>query len=350
MKIAIIGCGSMAATHARILRKIMPKAHIYLCDLDPNKAEELAQKVPVQGIFTRLEDLLVSEKPDTAHILTPPTSHATLAKKAILAGCHVLIEKPVTETTDEFIEISGLANKHNKILSINYSVLGIPVVIKAKKLIASGIFGKLISVHCHYASSWPGNTIPYGNSKHWAYSLKGGILQNWADHPASLVLDVMDPIHGYKILFGRRNLLPFDSPDLLHVVVQNEDQIGSFTLSLGHGSSDIRAHLLFESGSIVLDIRRMLINYTRGKGSQSYVKRALSSIFEGFSLLKGTVKNSIEIMIGKLQREPGSFNIVENFYKTITSGEKLLISHQTASAVTELLENVWEEINHNKLN
>ena len=347
MKIAIIGCGLMAATHIRILKRVIPNAHIFLCDLDQKKVKALAQKTSVQGIYTDLEDLLVSEKPDIAHILTPPTSHAILAKKAILAGCHVLIEKPATETAGEFIEISSLANKHNKNLSVNYSVLGMPVIIKAKNIITSGMLGRLISVHCNYTDSWPGNTIPYDDSNHWAYSLKGGILQNWADHPASLLLDVMDPIHEHKILFLRRNVLPFNSPDLLNVMVRNEDQIGSFTLSLGHGGTDIRAHFFLEGGSIMVDMRRMLISFTRGKGPQDFIKRALSGIFEGYSLIYGTAKNSIQIVTGKLMREPGSFNVIENFYKTIISGEKRLISHQTAIAVTKLLENVWEEINHN---
>lgn len=346
MKIALVGCGVIAASHLRFLKKIIPSANIHLCDLDQSKAKEFASKSCIQGIYTSLDDLLSSEKPDTAHILTPPPTHTALAEKAIRAGCHVLIEKPVTETAEEFIKISNLAKLHNKILSADYSTLGMPVVLKAKKEIDSGKFGRLIAVHCNYACSWHGNTIPYGDPNHWSYFLKGGILQNWADHPASLILDVMDPIHDHNIFFSRRNILPFDCPDLLNVVVRNQDQIGSFTLSLGHGSTDIRTHFVLEGGSIIVDIRRMLITYTHGKGPQNFIKRALSGILEGYSLASGTIRNAFEVVTGKMQREPGILNVVENFYKVVASEEELIVSHETVLAVTKLLEEVWKEIDY----
>ncbi len=346
MKIVILGCGVIAESHTRILNKIIPNAHICLCDIDRDKAEALGERFKIQETYTNFDQLLNSEKPDAIHILTPPTTHASLAEKAILAGCHVLIEKPVAETAEEFKKISDLAREKNKILSVDYSTLGMPVILQAKREIASGRFGRIISVHCNYATSWSGNSIPYGDPKHWSYFLKGGILQNWADHPASLILDFLDPIEEHKILFAHRNILPLDCPDLLHVMVRNQDQIGSFTLSLGHGNTSIRAYFILEAGSIFVDIRRMLISYTQGKGQQNFIKRALSGITEGYSLVGGTIKNSFQVMTGKLQREPGIINVIDNFYKTISAEEELLVNHDTVFAVTKLLEDVWKEIDY----
>ena len=182
MKIALVGCGAIARSHLRFLRKVMPNSYIYLCDLDRRKAEELTSKSSTHAIYTGLDDLLLSDKPDAVHVLTPPQTHAALAEKAISAGCHVLIEKPVTETAEEFIKISNLARRHDKILCVDYSTLGMPVVLRAKREISSGRFGRLIAVHCSYGCSWPDNAIPYGDANHWSYSLRGGVLQNWADH------------------------------------------------------------------------------------------------------------------------------------------------------------------------
>ena len=91
-KITIIGCGEIAQAHLKTLSRIMPSSDIYLCDSNRGKAGKLTAKWDSKERHTSLDDLLSSEKPDTAHILTPPTTHASLAEKAILAGCHVFIK------------------------------------------------------------------------------------------------------------------------------------------------------------------------------------------------------------------------------------------------------------------
>ena len=52
MKIALVGCGNIAATHLRFLKKVKPSDYIYLCDVDRRKAEELNAKWDVDGIYT----------------------------------------------------------------------------------------------------------------------------------------------------------------------------------------------------------------------------------------------------------------------------------------------------------
>lgn len=347
MKVGIVGCGTIAHSHIKTVKEKIKNIDLLLCDTNKDRADDLGTEYNAKEIFYSIDDLLSGEKPDTVHILTPPRSHSSLAQKAIMAGCHALIEKPATETIKEFEDLTELARRKNKILCVNYSTLGMPVVVKAKELVSSGKLGRMVAVHCVYACSWPGNTIPYGNPAHWAYYLKGGVLQNWADHPASLILDFLGPIEDYKICYTRRNVLPNNCPDLLHVSVRSNDQIGSFTLSLGHGSTDIRAHLILEEGTIIVDIRKMLLACYRGKGPQNIIKRSLSGISEGYSLAGGVIKNGFKLIAKKLKREPGIFRIIDNFYKCINGEEELLVKYSTVAAVTRLLEKAWENISLN---
>jgi len=344
MKVALIGCGMIAPTHFRALKMIVPSAEICLCDADRSKVKELGTKWGISNLYTDLEDMLTSEHPDSAHVLTPPQSHAEIAQKMIRAGTHVLVEKPITETSEDFIKLSRLAKEEERILAANYSTLGMPIVIEARQQIASGSLGRLISAHCTYAASWPGNTIPYGNPDHWAYKLLGGVLQNWADHPLSLIVSVMDSVEEQRVILNRRNLLPLDSPDLLHVVLKGQDQIGSFTLSLGHGNTDIRAHFILEEASITLDLRRMLISVTKGRGPANRIKRAFSGVLEGYSYISGTLSNVVGMATKRVQREPGIFTAISNFYRTIEGKEELLISHDMIFAITKILEEIWKEI------
>lgn len=344
MKIAIIGCGAIAAAHLAAIKKMRSAANIYLMDVHRKYAESLSSQFAVTGIYDDLVRLFAEVQPDTAHILTPPRTHFTLARRALDADCHVLIEKPATETLEEFNCLSELADSKSKVLAVDYSILGMPVVQKALGEIRSGRFGRLLAAHCHFAGSWPGNKIPYNDPQHWAYTLKGGVLQNMADHPASLILEAMDPIHEHKVFFASRNVLPHDSPDLLEVMVRNEDQFGSFTLSLGHGSVDRRAYFLLEAGTVVIDLSRQLYSSAVGKGPQNFIKKTLSGFWEGRALMVGTIKNIFHVMTGKLGRDPGIVRVVDNFYRTIRREEKPLVSTEYTVSIIRLLESVWNDL------
>ncbi len=345
MKIAVTGCGLIAESHLRILRDLHADAEIILCDLDNERAQALAHKWSIQQTYNDFADLLSVEKPDTVHITTPPPTHASLAEEAIRAGCHVFVEKPVAETGKDFKRLLDLAEEKQAVLYPGYSTLGMPVVVKLKQEIAAGRFGRLISAHCNYGCSWPNNQMPYADPGHWAYRLRGGVLQNMADHPASLILDLIVPVKQHRVLFSSRNILPLDCPDLLHVAVENDDQIGSFTLSLGHGSADRRAHLLFEQGSVVLDMGRMLVCNTTGRGPHNFAKKAFSGLAEGWQLITGTFDNAWQTARGRLRKEPGIRNLVADFYACISHDSPRLVRNETVAAVTALLDSVWGKMN-----
>ncbi len=344
MKIAIIGCGAIADAHLRVLKKLKRISQTIVYDIDYTKSEALANCYGVQRICRTIDELFNAERPEAAHILTPPMLHAELAEQALQSGSHVLLEKPATRTVAELNRLLELSGRMGKMLTVDYSLLGITVVRKAIREIASGKFGRLISAHCNFACSWPGNTIPYGSSTHWAYALRGGVLQNMADHPASLILAVLQPIEEFKILFVRRNLLPNNCPDLLQVAIRNQDQIGSFTLSLAHGNAERRAYFLLEGGTIMIDLGRQVYFSTKGKGPQNFVKKTLSGLLEGQALMFGTFRNVFQVLTGQLQRDPGIVNIIQNFYQAIRGEVELFITPTTATAVTGLLENIWNEI------
>lgn len=348
MNIGIIGCGVIAASHVRILRRLKPDVHIAVCDVDQKRAAAFATQWSISNVYTDVDEMLRTEKPGAVHIVTPPHLHAALSEKAILAGAHVFVEKPITERADDYKRIARLAEQHGKILCGDYSTLGMPVVMKAVEMIRSGAFGGLVAVHCNFAGSEGGGMIQYKDPHHWAYRLQGGILQNMVDHPLSLVLSVMAPIDEYHVVINRRNVLPNNSPDLMNLTVRNEHQIGSLTLSLGHGCNERRAQFLLENGTIVIDMGKQIISSSRGRGPQSFVKKALSGVAEGYAFAGGTVGNIIQGLRGKLQRDPGIANVMKNFYEAIESNSELLVQHRTLRTMTQLLDRIWENTGHSR--
>jgi len=345
MKIGIIGCGKIAESHVKIIKKIISNSDLYLCDANKGNAEKLAANFGAKGIYNSAEELLSKEKPDAVHILTPVYAHFEIAEKALCAGCHIYIEKPATETIVEYKKLCGLAKSKGKIICAGYSALGMPAILKANKEINSGEFGRLIAVHCDFMCSEPGNVIPYGDSNHWAYSLKGGVLQNMTDHPASIVIDAMDGVNKYNVFFSRRNVLPNDCPDLLHVALQNQDQVGSFTIYLGQGNAHRQVQYFLEEGTIIVDMTRQLVSFIRNQGPQNFIKKTLTGINMGWDFAGGSVCNILRVIKGSLQRNPGIVNLIRNFYSTIHGEEELIVRYPTVVQIVSLLEDIWNEMN-----
>ncbi|MHA1380993.1 MAG: Gfo/Idh/MocA family protein [Candidatus Helarchaeota archaeon] len=345
MNIGIIGCGTIASTHIETILNLINNANLFLCDINKSQAKKLLYKFQANKIYTSIDKLLSKETLDTVHVLTPVSSHFEIAKKALFAGCHVYIEKPVARKVGEFKNLCDLAKKQRRIIGVGYSALGMPVVIKARKEIDSGMLGRLIAVHCDFMCSENGGIIPYGDPNHWSYNMEGGILQNMADHPASLIVDVLDEIKEHEIVFSRRNLLPNDCIDLLHVAIRNEAQVGSFTLSIGHGNVHREVKYFLEGGTIIVDMSRQLISIIKNKGPQNFINKTLTGVNVGWDFTSQSVLNVFKVIKGSLKRNPGIINLIRNFYSAIWAQEELIVNYNTVKKVVSILEDVWKKTN-----
>ena len=97
--LAIVGCGFIAQTHLRVLKKLNSVKVVAVCDTDKKKAITTAKKWKVDRHYTDFNKMLSNENISILSILTPPPSHAFLAVEAIKHGINLVIEKPLTMTT-----------------------------------------------------------------------------------------------------------------------------------------------------------------------------------------------------------------------------------------------------------
>jgi hypothetical protein len=169
------------------------------------------------------------------------------------------------------------------------------------------------------------------------------------DHPASLVVDALDRVDKYQYHYRHRNVLPHNRPDMLHISMENDDQLGSFTLSIGHGNGHRVANYYLERGTITVDMTRMIISVIRGHGPAGGLKKIKSGVGTGFSIAFGAVANVYKVATGKLRKAPGIFALVENFYETIAGREPLIVREEVTTQMTEMLDTVWEDINSNPI-
>lgn len=110
MKIGIIGAGHIGKIHIKCIQKIKHFELVGVCDVDEGVRKSIAKeyKVPVYSQLDELLDLC-----DVVDIVTPTSTHFSIAKKALLRGKHVFIEKPISTAAIEALQLHELATENN---------------------------------------------------------------------------------------------------------------------------------------------------------------------------------------------------------------------------------------------
>jgi predicted dehydrogenase len=119
----------------------------WLCDLDDGLRTAFAARYPRVNITASFEEMLADESLAGVVIATPVPTHYALAKQALEAGKHVLVEKPPAMRAAEIDELVALAEERQLVLMPGHLLLYHPGVRKLKELIDAGELGEVLCVY-----------------------------------------------------------------------------------------------------------------------------------------------------------------------------------------------------------
>ena len=121
-----------------------PDCHVAaVCDLSPQRLATVGRRHPSVATTTDFDELLADPMVDAVAIATPVHTHAALARRALLAGKHVLIEKPITTSSAEAAELIALAAERGLVLMVDHTFVYTGAVRRIKQLIDTGELGQL---------------------------------------------------------------------------------------------------------------------------------------------------------------------------------------------------------------
>ena len=121
IKIGVIGCGYWGPNIIRNFSEIDSTDMAYICDLDRSRLQAISKSYPAAKITDNYQDMLADKEIDAVVITTPVDAHYTLAKESLLAGKHVLIEKPMVGSVGEAEELVRIAEQNNKVLMVDHT-------------------------------------------------------------------------------------------------------------------------------------------------------------------------------------------------------------------------------------
>jgi predicted dehydrogenase len=144
VKVAVAGLGYWGPNLARNFDDLAELT--WLADLSPELQEKFRGRYPAARVTGDFGDLLADDELDAVVIATPVPTHYELAKQALEAGKHVLVEKPPAMRAAEMDELVALAADRDLVLMPGHLLLYHPGVLKLKELIDAGELGDLYYV------------------------------------------------------------------------------------------------------------------------------------------------------------------------------------------------------------
>jgi len=144
MNIGIIGCGYWGPNLVRNFNALEDARVVGVSDLRPERLEYISRLYPHISIISRdCNDILHNSGIDAVVIATPVSTHFTLGMEALENGKHILMEKPMTATTEQAEVLIETAERKNLTLMVDHTFIYTGAVRKIKELVASGELGDL---------------------------------------------------------------------------------------------------------------------------------------------------------------------------------------------------------------
>ena len=174
--IAVVGCGYWGKNLVRNFHDL--EALHTICDASPKTLETISKEYKSVKVTGRYDDVLADKTVKAVAISSPAATHYDLAKKAILAGKDVFVEKPLALRTSEGAELVKLSAEKNRILMVGHILHYHPAVAALKNIVSRGTLGRIRYIYS--------NRLSFGKIRR-----EENILWSFAPHDISMILGLL---------------------------------------------------------------------------------------------------------------------------------------------------------------
>ena len=143
VRLAVIGAGAWGQSWVRVAATTERAQLTWVCDRAEAARERAHAVMPAVRTTAHVDDVLAAPDVDAVIVATPSSTHAALAQRALAAGKHVLVEKPLALSVADAEAVAAAAAAAGKVLLVGHLMLYHPVVERLRALIDSGELGDL---------------------------------------------------------------------------------------------------------------------------------------------------------------------------------------------------------------
>lgn len=329
LRTAVVGAGVVSGTHLTALRRCPKTTPVAVCDIDEERATKVAREHNTTAYFD-IDELLSSEQLHWLHICTPVQTHVTLARKAMESGVPVLIEKPITETSDELDELIEISEENDVVLSSVHNHVFDPAMRKARKLIDEGVVGKIRGVDLTYTGT---SFADEPNRGSWTFELSGGEFEEGIPHPLYIALTIGGyPKNDDDIDIQTALTKSYEQPFSYDSVMMQYPTVNGGLSSIRVSAGGVPQHQLSVHGdrsSLLIDLISQTVVRIRRDYTTSSINRARNNLDRAVGRVMGTANMVQDVLSNRFDSSWESEKALKtHFYQIDAEANALLRGDQ----------------------
>jgi predicted dehydrogenase/nucleoside-diphosphate-sugar epimerase len=346
-KVAFLGAGYIADWHAKAIRGLKNVEIVGVCDRVPTLLQNFSAKWGIPKTYSSLKDMLENCDLDVVHVLLPPQLHFQSTKAILEAGKDVLLEKPMTTSSEQAKILSKLAADNGRRLGISHNFLFHPKYLSLVDDLKNMNLGPLSSIDIRWAKPLP--QLNKSGAASWLFANPANIIFEIAPHSLAHLMDLM----GSKFESEAR---AFDCKELSgersfyrkwQVKAWNAGCVANLDFSFEPGFSEHFIHVRGLLGAATVDFEQGTYTLCR-HGRRSVDFDRFDRIKKQSEDLKGQAKENLKNYIfskAKISSNGNMYeisirNALESFYAEKTSKIDSRLSPEFATQVIALCEKI----------
>lgn len=246
-RVLVIGVGSIGERHVRCFQKT-GRCHVSICETNDRLRDEISRRYDIAQQFADLATAL-AEPHDAAVIAVPADLHIAVARQAVDAGLHLLIEKPLDVTLEGVDKLAERVVSANLVAAVGYVYRAHPALAAMRAEIAAGFLGKPVQIVVVAGQNFPTYRPAYRETYYVSRARGGGAIQDAMTHLVNAAEWLVGPIERVVADADHKLVAGVEVEDVVHVLARHGDVIGSYSLNQFQSPNELTITVVCERGT-----------------------------------------------------------------------------------------------------
>jgi predicted dehydrogenase len=246
--ILVVGVGSIGERHLRCFAAT-GRAEVSLCEVNPELRRVVTERHQVIRAFENLDQAL-AEGPKGVIICTPAHLHVPMALKAVAAGAHLLIEKPLSTSLEGVETLHKESGARGLVASVAYVYRAHPALNAMRDALRSGRFGEPVQIVGTAGQCFPFYRPAYRDTYYRDRTTGGGAVQDALTHIINAGEWLVGPVQRLVADFDHQVLAGVDVEDTVHVLTRHGKVMGCFSLNQHQAANESTITVICQRGTV----------------------------------------------------------------------------------------------------
>jgi predicted dehydrogenase len=354
LRVAIVGCGKIADSHAEQIQRIHGCEIVGVCDRESLMARQMYERFPVKRYFSDVQQLLEEARPQVVHITTPPGSHFSIAKLCLEWGCHVYVEKPFTLYEADARALIDLALAKNLKVTAGHDDQFSHVARRMRALVQQGFLGgppvHMESYYCYELGNSTYARALLADKSHWVRRLPGKLVQNIISHGIARIAEYLTTESPHIMVHAftsphLRGMGETEIIDELRVLISEQGRTTAyFTFSSQMRPALHQFRIYGPKNGLILDQDQETLIRLPGTRLKSYLEKFGAPLTLAKQYYGNVFTNLGTFAAKDFHMKSGMKYLIGSFYRSITKGEPLPIPYREILLTASIMDSIFAQI------